>query len=36
MLIGVRHAAEQLGKAREVTSAVRLDLIERVDDVAQG
>ena len=35
VLIGVRHTAEQIREAREVAGALRLQLIERADDIAQ-
>jgi hypothetical protein len=33
--IGQRHAAEQIGEAREVARARRVESIERLDQIAQ-
>ena len=35
MLIGVRDAAEQVGERREETRAIRLEVIERLERLAQ-
>ena len=35
MLVGMRHAAEEIRKGREETRAVRLEMIERVQRLAE-